>query len=150
MENHSGPGRHVPAIVWRAGVALTYNLGRREADDRSHLTGLGNINPAPEAKLFGEYVISKELPLVLRLDVRRSLGGSDGWIGDLDAYLSLPGSSEKFFWFAGPTVSFADSRYMNAWFGINQAQSAQAGRPPYSAHGAHQVLWGRRHRRIFL
>jgi len=111
----------------RAGLAITYNLGRREADDHAHLHGMGNINFAPEAKLFVDYVVSKEFPLVIRANARRALGGSDGWIGDLGAYLPLPGSSEHFYWFAGPSVSFADSRYMDTWFGVSAAQSARSG-----------------------
>jgi len=119
---------------WRAGIALTYNLGRRAKEDSPHLDGMGNINPAPEGKLFAEYAVSKEFPLVLRIDARRSLGGSDGWVGDIGAYMPLPGSSEKFFWFAGPTVTLADSRYMNAWYGVSDSQ-ARAGRPAYHARG---------------
>ncbi|UIF90347.1 MipA/OmpV family protein [Cupriavidus necator] len=119
---------------WRAGIALSYNLGRRAKEDSPHLDGMGNINPAPEGKLFAEYAVSKEFPLVLRIDARRSLGGSDGWVGDIGAYMPLPGSSEKFFWFAGPTVTLADSRYMNAWYGVSAAQ-ARAGRPQYQASG---------------
>jgi outer membrane scaffolding protein for murein synthesis (MipA/OmpV family) len=119
---------------WRAGIAITYDLGRRAANDPGHLSGLGNINPAPEAKLFADYVISKEFPLVLRADIRRNLGGTDGWIGDLGAYLPLPGSSEQFFWFGGPTLTFADSRYMNRWFGVSPTQAAASGYPNYHAN----------------
>lgn len=118
---------------WRAGVALTYDFGRRGEDDRAHLNGMGNINFAPEAKLFVEYIVSKDVPLVIRANIRRALGGSDGWIGDLGAYLPLPGSSEKFYWFAGPTVTFADSRYMNAWFGVSRTQAAASGYRQYDA-----------------
>jgi len=119
------------ATHWRGGAAITYNLGRRAADDAGHLNGMGNINVAPEAKLFLEYAVSKEFPLVVRADVRRSMGGTDGWIGDLGVYLPLPGSSERFYWFAGPTITFADARYMNAWFGVSQLQAARSGYPQY-------------------
>lgn len=119
---------------YRIGVALTYDLGRRVADDRDHLQGLGNIEPAAEAKLFAEYVISKSFPLVLRVDARRQLGGADGWIGDAGAYLPLPGSSETFQWFAGPTVTVADATYMQNYFGVGQAQSFRSGYPRYKAH----------------
>jgi outer membrane scaffolding protein for murein synthesis (MipA/OmpV family) len=118
---------------WRAGFAVSYDLGRRAADDLDHLRGLDNINPAPSAHLFGEYVISKSFPLVLRADLRRDIGGDSGWIGDLGAYMPMPGSGEKFTWFAGPTVTFADSRYMNSWFGVNAAQAARSGYAPYHA-----------------
>lgn len=118
---------------WRAGMAITYDLGRRAADDSSHLSGLGNINPSPEAKLFAEYAVSKEFPLVIRADIRRNLGGTAGWIGDLGAYMPLPGSSEKFFWFAGPNVVFADGRYMQKWFGVSDTQALQSGYPRFNA-----------------
>ena len=118
---------------WRLGVAAAYDLGRREADDLGHLKGMGNINPAPSLRLLGEYAISKEFPLVLSADLRRNFGGSNGWIGDLGVYMPMPGSSEKFAWFAGPTMTVADSRYMNSWFGVNAGQSARSGYRQYDA-----------------
>ncbi len=118
---------------WRMSLSVNYDLGRRSADDLGHLNGLPNINAAPIIKLSGDYVISKKLPIVLRADVQRSIGGSNGWIGDFAAYMPLPGSSEKFFWFAGPNLTFADSKYMNSWFGINQDAAARSGYSAYSA-----------------
>ena len=118
---------------WRMSVAAVYDLGRRGHDDPSRLNGLGNINPAPAMKIAADYVVSRDFPLVFRAAVTRSFGGSNGWIADLGAYMPLPGSSEKFYWFAGPSVSFADSTYMNSWFGVN-AQQAAASR--YRQYGA--------------
>ncbi len=118
---------------YRVGVAISYDLGRRTASYASHLDGLGNIDPAPEAKLFASYSVSKSFPLVLRVDVRRAIGGTDGVIGDAGAYLPLPGSSRRFIWFAGPTVTFADATYMNRYFGIGEAQAARSGYARYKA-----------------
>lgn len=118
---------------WRVGVGAAYDMGRRAADDLGHLQGMGNINPAPSVRLLGEYAVSKSLPLVLRADLRRNFGGDNGWIGDLGAYMPMPGSSETFAWFAGPTMTIADSRYMNSWFGVNAAQSARSGYRQYHA-----------------
>ncbi|WP_425605985.1 MipA/OmpV family protein [Paraburkholderia sejongensis] len=118
---------------WRMSLAAVYDLGRRAQDDPQELNGLGNINPAAGLKLSGEYVISKNFPLVLRADIRRYFGGSNGWIGDLGAYMPMPGSSKTFFWFAGPNVSFADSKYMNSWFGVNQEQAAHSQYSQYHA-----------------
>ena len=118
---------------WRASLAAVYDLGRRAHDDPQELNGLGNINAAPGVKLAGEYVVSKEFPLVLRADVRRYFGGSNGWTGDLSAYMPMPGSSKKFFWFAGPNVTLADSGYMDRWFGVNQNQAAHSQYPQYHA-----------------
>ncbi|KDB08216.1 MltA-interacting MipA family protein [Burkholderia sp. lig30] len=117
---------------WRVTLSAGYDLGRRTADDRGHLDGLDNINAAPVIKLSADYVISKEFPLVLRADVRRSIGGSNGWVGDLAAYLPMPGSSERFYWFAGPSVTFADARYMNGWFGVGEGAAARSGLRSYA------------------
>ena len=118
---------------WRASISAAYDLGRRGHDDPSRLNGLGNINPAPELKMAAEYVVSKEFPLVFRAAVTRSFGGSNGWTADLGTYMPMPGSSERFFWFAGPSVTFADSNYMDSGFGVNAAQAAASGYRQYDA-----------------
>jgi outer membrane scaffolding protein for murein synthesis (MipA/OmpV family) len=120
---------------YRAGIAVGYDLGRREKDDLNHLKGLGNIEVAPVFKLFGSYVISKQFPLVLRADIRRYMGGADGWVGDVEAYMPLPGSSEKFVMFAGPSVTFADYAHMQTTFGVDRSQSLASGYPEFTAHG---------------
>jgi outer membrane scaffolding protein for murein synthesis (MipA/OmpV family) len=104
---------------YRAGIAVGYDLGRPARDDLTHLKGLGDISAAPVVKLFGSYVISKDLPLVLRADVRQFLGGADGLTGDLEAYLPLPGSSETLVMLVGPSVTFADRLYMQTVFGVS-------------------------------
>ncbi|MCG1018362.1 MipA/OmpV family protein [Mycetohabitans sp. B4] len=118
---------------WRVSVAAAYDLGRRAHDDPSRLAGLDNINPAPEMKIAAEYVVSKAFPLTLRGVATRSFGGSNGWTFDLGTYMPLPGSSEKFYWFAGPSATFADSKYMNSWFGVTADQAVRSGYRRYDA-----------------
>jgi outer membrane scaffolding protein for murein synthesis (MipA/OmpV family) len=120
---------------WRASFSVGYDLGRRAADNDGQLHGMGNINPAPVLKLSGDYVISKAFPLVLRGNIGRSVGGTDGWAGALSAYLPLPGSSQKFYWFAGPSIAFGDARYRQGWYGVNPEQSARSGYRSYSLGG---------------
>jgi outer membrane scaffolding protein for murein synthesis (MipA/OmpV family) len=120
---------------YRAGVSLGYDLGRHESDDYGHLRGLGNIHVAPVVKFFASYVVSKEFPLIIRADARRYAGGADGWVGDVEAYMPLPGSSQKFVWFAGPSVTFADQRHMQRTFGVDESQSLASGYSVFSAHG---------------
>lgn len=119
---------------YRAGIALAYDLGRYVSDDVAHLRGMGDIKRAPVVKLFGSYVISKEFPLVLRSDVRQVVGGADGLLGDVEAYMPLPGSSKKLIMFAGPSVTFADRRYLQKEFGVTMAQALASGYPVYDAH----------------
>jgi len=53
---------------YRFGAAIAYDLGRRMADDYTNLRGMGDISPAPVAKVFGSYVLSRKFPLILRVD----------------------------------------------------------------------------------
>ncbi len=120
--------------TYRVGVAVGYDLGRRVSDYSSHLRGLGDLSPAPVAKLFADWVVSKKFPLVLRADARQFVGGADGAVGDLEAYLPLPGSSKRFVMFAGPSITFADHLYLQKEFGVNRAQALASGYPQFDPH----------------
>jgi outer membrane scaffolding protein for murein synthesis (MipA/OmpV family) len=115
--------------TYRAGLALTYDFGRRlnrDAKDR----GLGsNVNAAPEFKLFAEYVW---FPVVFRGDVRRAIGGYDGVVGDLSVYLPVVGS-EKFFVLVGPTVTYGNTSFQQEFFGVSGAQAQARGVQPFVA-----------------
>ena len=129
----SGEGLGVNLLhgkTYRAGIALSYDLGRK-AGENERLRGTGDIAGAPEAKLFAEAVL---FPVVLRADLRRALGGYDGWRADIGAYMPLTGSKE-FFLMAGPSITFADDTAMQRYFGIGIAQSARSGLPIHEAHG---------------
>ena len=119
---------------YRVGVALTYDLGRLERADYSNLRGLGNIHEAPAAKIFGSYVVSKDFPMVLRVDAREIMGGVGGAVSDIGAYVPLPGSSKNLFMFAGPSVTLATHHFLQSEFGVNAAQSLASGHPQYEPH----------------
>jgi outer membrane scaffolding protein for murein synthesis (MipA/OmpV family) len=122
----------------RAGIAIGYDLGRPVSDDYHHLRGLGDINPAPVIKVFGSFVISKEFPLILRADVRRVVGGASGLLGDLEAFMPLPGSSRTFIMFAGPSITFASRQYTQRVFGVSAAQASDSAYRVYHAYGGVQ------------
>jgi outer membrane scaffolding protein for murein synthesis (MipA/OmpV family) len=124
----------------RAGIAVVYDLGRPYSDDWHHLHGLADIGPAPVAKVFGSYVVSKQFPLVLRADVRRIVGGAGGLLGDLEAFMPLPGSSKTFVMFAGPSITFSNRQYMRKVFGISESESLASGYPVYDAHGGSTAI----------
>lgn len=120
--------------TYRIGVALGYDLGRSVSDYESHLQGLSNISPAPVAKFFASWVLSKKFPLILRADARQFVGGADGAVGDLEAYMPLPGSSKRFVMFAGPSITFADHLYLQKEFGVNREQALASGYPEFDPH----------------
>jgi outer membrane scaffolding protein for murein synthesis (MipA/OmpV family) len=120
---------------YRVGVALGWDLGRRVPDDYPNLHGLGDISLAPSLKLYASYVLSKDFPMVVQVDVRKILGGADGIIGDLEAYMPLPGSSKTFFMFAGPSITWANHRYLSKEYGVTLTQSLASGAPIFNVHG---------------
>jgi outer membrane scaffolding protein for murein synthesis (MipA/OmpV family) len=128
---------------YRAGIQVGYDLGRRVSDDSVHLHGLGDIKRAPTVEAFASYAISKEFPLVMRGDVRQYVGGADGMVADVGVYMPLPGSSKKLIMFAGPSITYADHRYLQKEFGITPAQALASGYPIYDPHaGTNAVGFG--------
>ena len=119
---------------YRAGIQIGYDLGRRVSDDYTHLHGLGDIRRAPTVEAFASYAISKEFPLVMRGDVRQYVGGADGMVADVGVYMPLPGSSKKLIMFAGPSITYADHRYLQTEFGVTPAQALASGYPIFDPH----------------
>ena len=117
---------------FRAGIALSYDLGRETHDD-PRVRNLPNISFAPEPKLFVQYVL---WPVVLSADVRKAIGGNDGVIGDISAYVPIPLThDQKWILFAGPSLTFADQRYMNSYFGVSPDISRVSGLRAFDADG---------------
>jgi len=128
----------------RAGLAITYDLGRSDVSssvEYNHGVAyrerpVGSVNPGPEVKAFGEYLFFPidKLPLTVRADVRRAIGGYNGWVADFAAYMPVVGS-EKFFVFIGPAITFADKNYMQNYFGVTSEQSTESSYPIYTPEG---------------
>jgi outer membrane scaffolding protein for murein synthesis (MipA/OmpV family) len=116
---------------YRAGVGLTYDMGR-EHNAATRLAGTGNIDPAPVFKAFLQYAF---VPVVVSVDIKQALTSYQGLTADIGAYMPLVANA-KLQIFAGPQITFADSRYMQAYFGINpQNTDAQSHFHNYSASG---------------
>lgn len=120
---------------YRISLSMGLDLGREMSLHYATLHGLGDIPRAPFFKLAGTYVVSKDLPILLRADIRKIAGGAAGLIGDLEVYSPLPGSSHKFIMFAGPSVTLADRTHLQTNYGINSYQARRSGDPIYLAHG---------------
>jgi outer membrane scaffolding protein for murein synthesis (MipA/OmpV family) len=115
---------------YRAGVALAYDPGR-EHNAATRLRGTGNIDPAPEPKIFAQYAI---VPVVFTFDLRYRPTSQQGFVGDVGVYMPVVGT-KKVQVFMGPSVTFADGRYMNAYFGITPNHAAPHSQfPTFHAH----------------
>jgi outer membrane scaffolding protein for murein synthesis (MipA/OmpV family) len=127
---------------YQVGIGLTYDLGRRDEDDLTNLRGMGDIPAAPVAKVYGSWVLSRKFPLILRLDARQFMGGNQGAVGDAGVYLPLPGSSERFVMFAGPSITLATRHYLQVLYGVTQQQSLLSGHPVYDIEHSGTVSAG--------
>jgi outer membrane scaffolding protein for murein synthesis (MipA/OmpV family) len=116
---------------YQVGIGLTYDLGRKEKDDLTNLHGMGDIPAAPVGKLYGSWVLSRKFPLILRVSARQFMGGNEGAIGDAAVYMPLPGSSERFVMFAGPSITLATRHYLQTLYGVTEQQSLASGHPVY-------------------
>jgi len=116
---------------YQIGASVTYDLGRKMTLDYANLHGMGNVQAAPVGKVFATWVLSKKLPLILRVDARQFAGGTQGAIGDISIYTPLPGSSRRFVMFAGPSITLATRHYMQVLYGVTPQQSAASGHPVY-------------------
>jgi outer membrane scaffolding protein for murein synthesis (MipA/OmpV family) len=116
---------------YEVGLGLTYDLGRQESLDRTNLHGMGNIAPAPVAKLYGSWVLARKFPLILRLSARQFIGGAEGAVADAGAYLPLPGSSKRFVMFAGPSITLGTRHYLQTLYGVTEQQSLASGHPEF-------------------
>lgn len=125
---------------YRVSLSVGLDLGRRMAWHYGTLHGLGDIPRAPFFKLAGTYVISKRLPVLLRADIRKIVGGAAGIVGDLEFYTPLPGSSRQLVMFAGPSVTLADRKHLQTNYGISPLQAVASGYPAFSAHGGLEAV----------
>jgi outer membrane scaffolding protein for murein synthesis (MipA/OmpV family) len=116
---------------YQIGVSMSYDLGRSVKQDYANLHGMGDISAAPVAKVYASWVLSKKLPLILRVDARQFIGGTQGAVGDIAIYTPLPGSSRTFAMFAGPSLTLATSHYLQVLYGVTPQQSASSGHPVY-------------------
>ena len=120
---------------FRFGVALGYDFGRDEGDDR-RLRGMGNISPSVVPRIFGALVL---FPVTLRLDIRKGIGGNEGIVGDASIYAPVYGNN-RFVVFLGASATFADGKYMTRFFGVSPSQSVGSGYRTYDAESGAEAI----------
>lgn len=106
---------------WKAGILLGWEFGR-DHKDAALLNPLSDIAPSLNA---GGYVSYQMGAVELRTTLRHAIthASSYGTSGDFSATYRgsiLPGTLD---FSAGPQVSFADTDYMQTWFGVPAARA---------------------------
>lgn len=113
---------------FRLGLAVGYAPGR-DQDDSDRLQGLGDIDPAARVRLFGAYSLG---PVRLSANISRDFGGSDGFQIRPQVMVPFP-LSKKVRLMSGVSVTWADSNYMESYFGVTPGQSVLSGLPTFDA-----------------
>jgi outer membrane scaffolding protein for murein synthesis (MipA/OmpV family) len=128
---------------WRVGPLVKYVFERNEDDsnpfrvggDKSTaLKGLGTVDATLECGGFAEYTYK---PFAYKVELRQGINGHNGMIGEASINYAgaVTGFGPPIFYAVGPRATFADSDYINAYFGIDQTQSANSGLERYDAGG---------------
>ncbi|TDK31751.1 MipA/OmpV family protein [Rhizobium deserti] len=114
------------------GFALAARVGYesgRDEDDGDRLRGLGDIDFAATVGAKASYQW-QALELYATLD--QTIDGSESLIGTVGAEFQAP-VTERLILGAGVEAVIADDNHMEAYFGVNAAQSARSGLPQYKA-----------------
>jgi len=124
---------------WRVGPLVRYDFGRDEDGDSpfrigghktDDLIGLGDVDGTAEVGAFVEYKLT---PVTARLEVMHGAGGHEGMLGKgtlaYSGRMNLINAPVTYSF--GPEVKFADSKYHEAYFGIDAGQSASSGLQQY-------------------
>ncbi len=135
LVNHKG---------FTAGPVMKYNFGRSEdgsnpfaltGEDSDDLRGLGDVDGAVELGVSLGY---DHAPLRIKVEARHAVGGHEGFVGDASVHYAdrtnIYGQSVIFA--IGPELSYTDSNFNKAYFGVNRAQSAASGLAEYDADEA--------------
>ena len=113
---------------WRLGGSIGFDPGRDE-DDSDHLTGLGDVDAAAQAQLFGAYRLGA---FSLSLDLAQDLGGAEGLVIEPGVTFLHP-LTETLTLAAGVSATWASDDHMAAYFGVTGPQARRSGYARYQA-----------------
>jgi outer membrane protein len=106
---------------WQAGFSLGYSGGRSESDD-PRLRGLSDISSAVAPGAFVSYEFHA---FTFDLDVKDRLGndpGAEATLSGRYSFSPLP----KLRLSVGPSITFADKRYNQTFFGVTASEAVRA------------------------
>ena len=116
------------------GPALNFE-GSRTAKDVG--ADLDKVPFTVEAGAFVEYEFSPKFRI--RVEGRKGLGGHDGWIGQAGADF-VARNGDDWLFSIGPRVTWSDSNYHRAYFGVTAPEAARTGLAVYNPGGGIQAV----------
>lgn len=93
---------------------------------------IGKVSTTVEVGGFAEYQLSKSTRV--RADLRKGLGGHEGFVGSIGAD-RIWRAGDRYVFSIGPRLLFSDARFQRAYFGVDSAASLASGLPPYRPDG---------------
>jgi MipA family protein len=157
-----GVGSKSRGISWTAidkdeyslGISLGANTGRKDNADGTlfspgskRLKGMGEIKSSADISVFGHYTVG--VPIMLqftkntgdgKVDAKNgSFKGHGGTEVSLSTDIPIPLTSAITLSIS-PSLNWADSKYMQTYFGVSAAQSANSGFKQYKADGGIKSL----------
>ena len=111
----------------KVGLHGGYESGREE-DDSDDLRGLGDIDMGGVLGLYATYELG---PIEFKANLDKTLGGSDGLVGEIGAEYAHRWN--RFTFAFGGSATWADSEHMESYFGISSAQAVRSGYARYDA-----------------
>jgi outer membrane protein len=116
------------------GPALNFESSRKASDVGADLD---KVDFTVEAGAFVQYAFSPKFRI--RTELRRGLGGHDGWIGQAGAdFVARDG--DKWLFSIGPRATWSDGHYNRAYFGVTPAESVRTGLAAYRPGAGIQAL----------
>jgi outer membrane protein len=117
-----------------AGPVLHWESSRSAKDVGA---ALPKVKFTVEPGVFASYMVSEGFRL--RGEVRKGVTGAKGWIGIAGADF-VTRDRDNWLFSIGPRVTFSDSKYQNAWFGVAPIDSVPSGLAAYRAGGGLQAV----------
>jgi outer membrane scaffolding protein for murein synthesis (MipA/OmpV family) len=116
------------------GPALSIQGSRRNSDVG---VPIGKVDTTVELGGFVQAYVTPNFRL--RAELRRGLGGHDGFIGEVSADL-IARDGDRYVFSIGPRVTMTNARYQRAYFGVTPAQAAATALPVYRPEGGLQSV----------
>jgi outer membrane protein len=127
-----------PSLIREGGLEIGPALnfeGSRTAKDVG--ADLDKVPFTFEAGAFVQYAFGPKFRI--RTELRKGLGGHDGWTGQAGAdFVARDGDDWLFS--VGPRVTVSDGRYHRAYFGVNAPEAIRTGLPAYRPGGGIQAV----------
>ncbi|HEV2567800.1 MAG TPA: MipA/OmpV family protein [Sphingomonas sp.] len=118
------------------GPSLNVQGSRKNSDVGAPI---GKVKTTVEAGGFVHAFLSSNFRV--RAELRRGLGGHDGFVGEASAdFIARDG--DRYVFSIGPRVVLSNAKYQRAYLGVDAAQSAATGLPRFTPKGGLQSVGG--------